>query len=81
MFKEELHQVLESRRGITRGSPRSMQKKKTHMRLEKAQSNGGSQERMLDLRKSCAEVPNIIRIPIFFTKNFGQKRPILDKSF
>jgi hypothetical protein len=28
MFKEELHQVLDSRRGITRGFPRSMQKRK-----------------------------------------------------
>jgi hypothetical protein len=28
MFKEELHQVLDSRRGKTRGFPRFMQKRK-----------------------------------------------------
>jgi hypothetical protein len=28
------------------------------MKLEKDQNNGGNQERMLGLKKSCVEVPN-----------------------
>jgi len=56
--KEELQQVLDIKRGATMGSPKSIQKGRTLLKLEKDQNNGGSQEKMLGLRKSCVKVPN-----------------------
>jgi hypothetical protein len=74
MSKEELRQVFDNSRGITRGSPRSMREKKTHLRLEKAQSNGRSHKRMLNLIKSCAKVPNTTGIPMCFYYKFWLKK-------
>jgi hypothetical protein len=52
------------------------------MRLEKAQSNRRSQERMLDLKKSCVEVLlNTIRIQCFLLKNLVKKNPSWTSHF